>query len=90
MKASIVFLALVQAVSLTIAHPTFRGLVVGNRRHLLESYDYVVVGAGASGLTVANRLSEDAGEQAQSPDDRQQESNSPLATTVLIIEAGQL
>lgn len=28
---------------------------------LLPSYDYVVVGGGISGLTVANRLSEDSG-----------------------------
>lgn len=29
---------------------------------LLPSYDYVVVGGGVSGLTVANRLSEDDGQ----------------------------
>lgn len=28
---------------------------------LLPSYDYVIVGAGTSGLTVANRLSENSG-----------------------------
>ncbi|KAH6645999.1 hypothetical protein BKA67DRAFT_540992 [Truncatella angustata] len=58
--------------SLAAAHPAFRGLILDKRDDLLSSYDYVIVGAGASGLTVANRLTEDA------------------ATTVLVIEAGQL
>lgn len=30
-------------------------------KSLREKYDYVIVGAGAAGLTVANRLSENAG-----------------------------
>lgn len=32
-----------------------------SKRELATAYDYVIVGGGASGLTVANRLSEDSG-----------------------------
>ncbi|KAJ4357772.1 uncharacterized protein N0V89_002348 [Didymosphaeria variabile] len=41
------------------AHPLFEGTLVQRAESLSKEYDYVVVGAGASGLTVANRLSED-------------------------------
>lgn len=41
------------------AHPLFKGTLVQRADDLSKEYDYVVVGAGASGLTVANRLSED-------------------------------
>ena len=36
-----------------------RGDVVKRNVDLLESYDFVVVGGGTSGLTVADRLTED-------------------------------
>lgn len=42
-----------------LAHPLFNGELISRAEDLLPEYDYVVVGAGASGLTVANRLSED-------------------------------
>lgn len=46
--------------SFTNAHPAFRGRILSRDTDLLPSYDYVVVGGGASGLTVANRLTEDS------------------------------
>lgn len=46
--------------SYAAGHPLFSGKVVSNVQDLLPVYDYVIVGAGASGLTVANRLSEDS------------------------------
>ncbi|KAG4411102.1 hypothetical protein IFR04_015759 [Cadophora malorum] len=49
-------LSLVHA--LVSAHPVFTGVSYTKADELLPSYDYVIVGAGASGLTVANRLSE--------------------------------
>ena len=39
--------------------PTFRGEVKRSVKELRNSYDYVVIGGGTSGLVVANRLSED-------------------------------
>ncbi|ORY09364.1 putative oxidoreductase [Clohesyomyces aquaticus] len=44
---------------LAVGHPLFNGHVISRSEDLLPAYDYVVVGAGASGLTVANRLSEE-------------------------------
>jgi len=37
----------------------FHGVVVERQEDLHAAYDYVIVGGGTAGLTVANRLSED-------------------------------
>jgi hypothetical protein len=57
-------LAILAAVCITpsLAHPLFSGKIIARAEDLKSQYDYVVVGAGASGLTVANRLSEQEGE----------------------------
>ncbi|PVI05366.1 GMC oxidoreductase [Periconia macrospinosa] len=44
--------------SRSVARPLSNADVITRREDLLAAYDYVVVGGGASGLTVANRLSE--------------------------------
>jgi hypothetical protein len=36
-----------------------RAVVVDDPSHLEDSYDYVIIGGGTSGLTVADRLTED-------------------------------
>ncbi|KAF1842741.1 GMC oxidoreductase [Cucurbitaria berberidis CBS 394.84] len=56
-KLSALSLAIALSIPEVSAHPLFSGKVV-SRADLLPEYDYVVVGAGTSGLTVANRLTE--------------------------------
>jgi choline dehydrogenase-like flavoprotein len=51
---------IILSASSTLAHPLFNGRLVSRADQLLSKYDYVIVGGGASGLTVANRLSEES------------------------------
>lgn len=52
---------LATAILLAVANAVpFQGTRLCDKRQVASSYDYVVVGGGASGLTVANRLSEDS------------------------------
>lgn len=67
MKISTVLVQLALGITLVVAHPAFRGVLLREESGLLAAYDYVIIGAGASGLTVANRLTEDAGEWTMAP-----------------------
>lgn len=52
---------LATAILLAVANAVpFQGKRLCDKRQVASSYDYVIVGGGASGLTVANRLSEDS------------------------------
>ena len=54
-------LAVALSTTKVLAHPLFNGQLISRAGDLFPEYDYVVVGAGAAGLTVANRISEQAG-----------------------------
>jgi hypothetical protein len=64
-KCSLVSWTVALSASGALAHPLFSGRLVSRADELLDRYDYVVVGGGASGLTVANRLSEQSSESRQ-------------------------
>lgn len=78
----------------SIAHPNVvsRAVIVGRDTQLLDTYDYVIVGGGASGLTVADRLTENPNGE-QSTQTYYLSRHLTLFTSivkVLVIEAGGL
>ncbi|KAL1798793.1 hypothetical protein ACET3X_002830 [Alternaria dauci] len=58
---SLLNLGVTAALSATglLAHPLSNAQILSRAEDLLPAYDYVIAGAGAAGLTVGNRLSED-------------------------------
>lgn len=56
-----IFFSLFTLLGLVNAHQAFPGRILNRASEVEQSYDYVVVGGGLSGLVVANRLSENPG-----------------------------
>ncbi|KAF3032806.1 hypothetical protein E8E12_002334 [Didymella heteroderae] len=60
MRSSIQFAVAIQLLGMTVALPSIRlGLDLEVKVRASDTYDYVVVGGGVTGLIVANRLTED-------------------------------
>jgi hypothetical protein len=59
LKSVLFALALTESFTACFPKTVLRARYLNNTFQLKSSYDYVIVGGGASGLTVADRLTED-------------------------------
>ena len=51
--------ALATAGALAVPHGEHKWTLLQSRQDLAQTYDYIVIGGGTAGLTVADRLTED-------------------------------
>jgi ribulose 1,5-bisphosphate synthetase/thiazole synthase len=61
MKLKNIFFNLFNLLGFVNAREAFPGRIFDRVSDIIQSYDYVIVGGGLSGLVVANRLSEHPG-----------------------------
>jgi choline dehydrogenase-like flavoprotein len=86
MRSSARFIVALQTLGLAAALPG--NIKAETRAQDTDTYDYVVVGGGVTGLIVANRLTEDQ-KSGSDPRDYTIQKRLTLAETVLVIEAGR-